>query len=126
MPFQKKDVTRLESHYMQEYDAYVERQARKKKRLIRRLVLFSLLMALAIGSLAVYHVNQQALYTEKKEQHEALQSELAALEDKEDSLRNEIDLLNNEDYVLDIARTNYFFSKKDELIFNIPGEKPDY
>lgn len=122
----KKNVARLDSNYMQQYDAYIERQKRKKQRLIRRLILFSVVVAIAVGSLATYHFNQRALYAEKEEQHEQLQNEMAELENEEQNLKEEINLLNDEEYVLDIARTNYFFSKEGELIFNIPDEEPSY
>jgi len=126
VPFKKKNVTRLDSNYMQQYDAYIERQKRKKQRLKRRLILFSIVVAIAVGSLATYHFNQRALYEKKEEQYEQLQDEMAALEKEEQNLKEEIKLLNDEDYVLDIARTNYFFSKEGELIFKIPEEDPTY
>ncbi len=40
MSADKKTVTRLDSNYMEQYDAYIARQKRKKKRLVRRLVFF--------------------------------------------------------------------------------------
>ncbi|MBP2078520.1 FtsB family cell division protein [Oceanobacillus polygoni] len=126
MSTKKKTVTRLDSNYMQQYDAYIERQKRKKQRLIRRLVLFSIVAAIVIGGLSSYHIKQRVLQAEKLEQYEQLQDELEALKVEEANLTEEIELLNDEEYVLDIARTNYFFSKKGELIFKIPNEDPSY
>ncbi|WP_188456136.1 FtsB family cell division protein [Virgibacillus oceani] len=126
MSTKKKTVTRLDSNYMQQYDAHIERQKKKKKRLIRRLVLFSIVAVLAIGSMATYHVKQRALHAEKKGQYEQLQDELASLKKQEENYREEINLLEDEEYVLEIARTNYFFSKEGELIFKIPDEDPSY
>jgi cell division protein DivIC len=122
----EKTVTRLDSNYMHQYDVYIERQKRKKQRLIRRLVLFSLIALLAIGSLTTYHFKQRDLRAEKMEEYEQLQDELATLKKDEKNMKEEITLLNDEEYVLEIARTNYFFSKEGELIFNIPQEKPSY
>lgn len=126
MSSREKTVTRLDSNYMQQYDAYIERQKRKKKRLIRRLVLFSIVAAIIIGSMTTYHIQQRNLQAEKLEQYEQLEEELTTLKQNGKSLAEEIELLNNEDYVLDIARTNYFFSEEGELIFNIPNEEPAY
>ncbi|MFA1822727.1 septum formation initiator family protein [Virgibacillus oceani] len=126
MSERKKTVTRLDSNYMQQYDAHVERQKRKKQRLIRRLVLFSIIAVIAIGSMASYHMNQRALHTEKQEEYEQLQDELAVLQKEGEDMKEEISLLENEDYVLEIARTNYFFSKEGELIFQLPDEEPSY
>lgn len=126
MSREKKTVTRLDSNYVQQYDAYIDRQKRKKQRLIRRLVLFSIVTALVIGFMGVYHLNQRTLHAEKTEEYEQLQAELTELQQEEADLREEIELLNDEDYVLDIARTNYFFTKKGELIFKLPDEDPSY
>lgn len=126
MSAKKKTVTRLDSNYVQQYDAYIVRQKRKKQRLIRRLVLFAIVTALVIGGMAAYHVNQRILHAEKTEQYEQLEQELADLEKEEARLKEEIELLNDEDYVLDIARTNYFLTKKGELIFKLPDEDPSY
>ncbi|HLR40322.1 MAG TPA: septum formation initiator family protein [Virgibacillus sp.] len=122
----KKKITRLDSNYMQQYDAYMERQKRKKQRLIRRLVLFSIIAVIAIGSMATYHIKQRVLQAEKSEEYEQMEEDLAKLEDQEAHYREEIKLLNDEEYVLEIARTNYFFSKEGELIFKIPDEEPSY
>lgn len=126
MSAKKKTVTRLESNYVQQYDAYIERQKRKKQRLIRRLVLFAIATALMIGGMAAYHLNQRTLHAEKTKQYEQLEQELADLKKEEAMLQEEIELLNDEDYVLDIARTNYFLTKKGELIFKLPDEDPSY
>src|SRR5690625_1465495 len=126
MAIDKKTVTKLESTYMQQYDAYLERRKKRKKRLIRRLVLFSFIALLAIGSLTTYHIKQRVLQTEMEAEYERLEDHLASLKKEEKNLQEEVVLLNNEDYVLEIARTNYFFSKKGELIFKILDEKPSY
>lgn len=126
MSSKKKTVTRLDSNYMQQYDAYIERQKRKKQRLIRRLVLFSMIAMIVIGSMTSYHIKQRVVQAEKEDQYEQLEGKLATLKEQAVNMNEEINLLNDEDYVLDIARTNYFFSKKGELIFKLPDEDPAY
>jgi len=121
-----KTVTRLNSNYMQQYDVYIERQQRKRQRLYRRLVLFSLIAVLAIGSMATYHFKQRMLQAEKREQYEQLEDKFTTLKQEEESYQEEIELLNNDEYILEIARTNYFFSKEGELIFKIGDESPSY
>ncbi|WP_439144846.1 septum formation initiator family protein [Virgibacillus profundi] len=122
----ERTVTRLDSNYMQQYDVYLERQKRKKQRLIRRLVLFSMIVVITIGAMTAYHVKQRVLQSEKEEQYQQLEEELASLQHQETNLKEEIELLNNEEYILEIARTNYFLSKEGELIFKIPEEDPLY
>ncbi|MFS0673872.1 FtsB family cell division protein [Ornithinibacillus sp. 179-J 7C1 HS] len=122
----KKTVTKLNSQYMDQYDAYIERQKRKKQRLFRRLALFLVVVAIAAGSMAVYHFQQRALHAEKLEEYKQLQEELADLEKKEKKYKEEIQLLNDEEYILEIARTKYFLSKEGELIFKTPEEDSSY
>ena len=126
MTAKEKTVTRLSSDYMQKYDAHKGRQKRKKQRLIRRLVLFSIVALIVIGSMATYHVKQRALQADKQGQYEQLQEKMATLKQDETNLNEEIQLLQNEEYVLEIARANYFFSKEGELIFKLPDKEPSY
>ncbi|BAC12026.1 cell division initiation protein [Oceanobacillus iheyensis HTE831] len=126
MANRKKNVTRLDSDYMQQHDVYIERQNRKKQRLVRRLVLFGLVIAIAFGSMTAYHVTQRSAKSDKLEEYEQLEEELVQLKNQEANLEEEINLLQDEDYVLDIARTNYFFSKEGEKIFKLPDEDPSY
>lgn len=121
-----KSVTTIHSDYTEQYDAYIERKQRRKKRLIRRLVLFASIVLIVIGFTTSYHIKQRALQAEKQIEYEQLEKELAALELQEQNYLEEIKLLNNEEYVLEIARTNYFFSKEGELIFKILDESPSY
>ncbi|WP_281659560.1 septum formation initiator family protein [Halobacillus sp. Cin3] len=123
---QQESVARLDSTYMQHYDAYMDRHQRKKKRLIRRLAMFALLVSIVAGSMVFYHVKQQSLYAQKHEEFEQLKQDMSVLEKEEKDLKEEIDLLNDEEYVLQIARTNYFFSKEGEIIFKMPDEDPSY
>ncbi|MDY0410011.1 septum formation initiator family protein [Virgibacillus soli] len=126
MSDKRKMVTRLDSHYMKQYDAYMERQRKKRQRLIRRLVFFAVVVMLAVSTVTVYHLKQRDLRQVKSEQFEKLQDELVNLQNQEKELQEEIELLNDEEYILDIARTHYFFSKKGEVIFKSNEEDSSY
>ncbi|WP_173918003.1 septum formation initiator family protein [Halobacillus sp. Marseille-Q1614] len=123
---EKESVARLDSTYMKHYDAQMERHNRKKKRLIRRIMLFSLLVVIFAGSMTYYHFQQRVLHAEKVEEYQKLQAEMDQLKLEEKNLKEEIELLNNEEYVLQIARSNYFFSKDNEIIFKMPNDDPSY
>ncbi|WP_080871806.1 FtsB family cell division protein [Oceanobacillus timonensis] len=126
MEERKKKVTKLPSKSVHQYDAYIERQNRKKQRLTRRLILYAIVVALIVGSMSIYHFNQRALKADKLEEYEQLEQQLADLNQEETDLNNEIENLQDEEYVLEIARTNYFFSNEGELIFKLPDEDPSY
>lgn len=112
-------ITKLDPYYIEQYKAYEKRRQKRKKRLFRRLTLFSILVLLTIGSMTTYHLKQRKLQADLKEQYVNLEQQLDHLQEEEKSLKEEISLLNNDEYILEIARSNYFFSKEGELIFNI-------
>lgn len=126
MARQNKTIARIRSDYMKQYETHKERQRRRKKRLFRRLSLFASVVIILFVSLFVYHYNQRGLYSEKVEQYNQLSDQLAELEKEESHLKEEINLLNDDDYILDIARTSYFLSKEGELIFQIEDESHTY
>ncbi|MFP7171844.1 septum formation initiator family protein [Terribacillus sp. 7520-G] len=126
MARKKRNVTKMESSYTRQYDAYTERQRKKQKRLFRRLILFAAFAVVLLGLMTGYHIHQRGVYAQKQTEYKEKQEELASLQDKEKDLKEEIELLNDKSYVLEIARTNYFYSKDGETIFKITEEEPSY
>ncbi|MCP8618183.1 FtsB family cell division protein [Salirhabdus salicampi] len=126
MESQQKRVTKINSSYVKEHHAYKERQLKKKKRLFRRLTFFAIILIAVFWSLTSYHMKQRALYEEKKEIYENLQAEMDKLQSEEKKLTEEIELLKDTDYVLQIARKDYFLSKEGEIIFKVPDEETSY
>lgn len=118
----RQTVTKIESNYMEQYEAHMKRQHRRRKRLIRRLIFASIITAVVVGFLASYHVNQRILYAEKLNEYENLQTELETLKQEQTALEEEIELLNDDEYILELARSNYFYSKEGELLFKLPDE----
>src|SRR5690625_5693457 len=86
----EKSVTRLNSGYMKKYDAHVERQRRKRKRLIRRLVLFAAIVVIAFGSMATYHLKQRELHATKTQEYQQLEEELASLKQRSEEHTSEL------------------------------------
>ncbi|HLR71815.1 MAG TPA: septum formation initiator family protein [Pseudogracilibacillus sp.] len=121
-----KRIYSIQSDYMDQYEMQQKREKRRKTALIRRLVVAGIAMFLLTVLVAHYHIGQRTVYSEKVEQYELLQSELAELKKVEAQLSEEIDLLNDEAYILDIARTNYFLSKEGELIFQLEDIDSSY
>ncbi|HLR59694.1 MAG TPA: septum formation initiator family protein [Pseudogracilibacillus sp.] len=110
-------IARIKSDYMKQYDAQLRREKRRRKRLFRRIMASVLFVTLVLGSLTLYHFKQRSVQAEIKTEYNELEKEMAKLEKEEKNLTEEISLLKNDEYVLDLARTNYFLSQEDELIF---------
>ncbi|WP_067841255.1 FtsB family cell division protein [Amphibacillus sediminis] len=126
MESQQRKVTRLQSSYMNKYDAHMERQQKRKRLLRRRLICFAVIAVITFFSLFTFHMKQRALHAEKQAEYEEKQTEIAALRAEEASLLEEISLLEDEAYVLQIAKTNYFFTEEGEIVFKLLDEAPAY
>lgn len=123
---QKARVTKIDSAYTRNYELQVERLRKRKKKLYRRLSLFGVVTVLLFAALISYHLDQRALYKEKLEEYEQLQHDLDILQAEEENLQEEITLLQDTEYILQIARRDYFLSKEGEIIFKVPEEESAY
>lgn len=59
---------------------------------------------------------------EKNEEAKFLQVEMARLADEEVHLKNEVEKLNDPDYVARYARERFLYSKDGEFTIRLPGE----
>ncbi|WP_338752548.1 FtsB family cell division protein [Bacillus sp. FJAT-52991] len=103
--------------------------ARYKKKLYRRLAAFSILALIIIAGLGSTLIAQSANLEEKQKQKEEAQASLVELEKQQKQYEEELERLNDDEYIAELARKNYFLSDEGEIIFNIPeadekGEKP--
>ncbi|MGM8215700.1 FtsB family cell division protein [Bacillaceae bacterium W0354] len=121
-----RKVTKIQSSYVYEQDQKLAKKQHEKKRLFRRLTAFAALFVLLLGTLLFYHLNQRALLNEKQEEYNRMVSELNQYEKSNDDLKHEIELLSDIDYLLKIARKDYFLSKDGEIIFKLPDDEPSY
>lgn len=121
-----KRIYSIESEYVERYEQEQKRKRRRKTGLRRRLVAAGITMLILVSLITHYHIGQRTVYSEKVTEYESLQEELTELKKVESKLLEEIDLLNDDAYILDIARTNYFLSKEGELIFQLEDFNSSY
>lgn len=123
----KRNVTKIESSYVQQQEHAGMAFARKKKLLIRRLSVF-FAFALFVSYFMVSSILSQAsMLDQKASQKKQLEKQLAELKSQQQILKEDIVKLNDDEYIAKLARKEYFLSHKNEIIFNIPEkgeEKP--
>ena len=89
----------------------------------KRIIVFGffsmLIISFVLGSILKI-VNQ---IVEKYQEASDLEKRMAALEEEEEDLNNEIKRLQDEEYLARYAREKYFYSKDGELIIRIPAEE---
>jgi cell division protein DivIC len=118
----KNKVTKLQSSYVIEQEKK-EQRAMKRRRIavIRFTLLSSILMA--ISAMLLYALISQSANIEAKiEEKKELEQKLEKLGKQQKRLEEEIKKLNDDEYIAELARKNYFLSKEGEIIFTVPEE----
>ncbi|HDX9579338.1 septum formation initiator family protein [Bacillus cytotoxicus] len=90
-----------------------------RRHVYRRLALFLAFAFVVIVSVSVTFYNQNSAVNAKEAKVKELEKETNVLTTKEKQLKDEIQKLHDENYVLEIARRDYYFSKPGEIIFPI-------
>ncbi|WP_051258469.1 FtsB family cell division protein [Atopococcus tabaci] len=115
-------ITRLNNAYTQEKTLQAHRE-RKRKRVIRkRTTLITAVGVFLLGVSGVKMAGSQHKLTELEAQTEAAQQELESVQTYQDDLNYYIGMLEDEDYVAKLARGQYFLTKEDEIVFNLPED----
>ena len=92
------------------------------KKTVKRILVFgffSLTIISFVGITVVKIVNQ---IVDKYKEADILEKKMAALAEEEEDLNNEINKLQDKDYLARYAREKYFYSKSGELIIRIPTD----
>ncbi|MBT2735280.1 septum formation initiator family protein [Bacillus sp. ISL-7] len=120
---QKKSVSKIQTTYVKQQEYAEIASARKKKLLARRLSMFLVLASILSYLMISSTISQTAKLKEKIAQKKELNHQLTDLKNQQDILNENIIKLNDDDYIAKLARKEYFFSEKNEIIFTIPDEK---
>lgn len=116
-------VTHLSNAYTEEKLRQENFHRRKKRGLRRRLTAISVIGfgSLALLGIPIYQMQaQQSKLNDKLSQE---QEELAQLEQDQKELEYHISLLENEEYVAKLARSEYYVTKDNEIVFSFPGDE---
>ncbi|MDF2947877.1 MAG: cell division protein DivIC [Bacillales bacterium] len=108
--------------YQQEMEAQ-EDYNKRKRRVRRRRVLFMLFaLILCSGPLVTTILEQQKDLEQKNKEKAKLEATYSNLKKEKKILIQEVEKLQDEDYIAEIARRDYFLSSKGEIIFSTPKE----
>lgn len=114
------EVASIRNDYVRSVERNEKRQMAHKVRLFRRLAVFGLVVMLAtiwIGS-TIYAQSQTM--TEKEQLREEAQFALKEAEKEQIQLKEQIILLNDDEYIAKLAKKEFFVSEKGEIIFTLP------
>ncbi|NPC94957.1 cell division protein DIVIC [Bacillus sp. WMMC1349] len=113
----KYNISQIENEYKDQIERKQQHLKRKKRGLYRRLMVFgavALLFTIVLGGT----IWSQASTIESQEAKKAeLLKKIHKVEAKKTDLKEEITKLKDKDYVAELARKEYYLSKKGEIIF---------
>ncbi|MCY7692023.1 cell division protein DivIC [Bacillus altitudinis] len=120
----KRNIAQIQNDYQKQMEQQAQRLKRKRRGLLRRLTVFGVivLMFAVLVTSAIW--SQSSALKEKEEKKVALEKELKQLQTKQEDISDEIKKLKSKEYVLELARRDYYMSKKGEKIFDV-GNKSD-
>ena len=95
---------------------------KKVKKKAKRLVTFGFVSVLLITFISITLFSVFVEIVKKFEEKNNLENELILLEEKEKELENNVNKLEDPEYLARYAREKYFYSKDGELIIRIPEE----
>lgn len=121
----QKAVSKIQTAYVQQQEFAEIASARRKKLLLRRLSLFFVFACLLSYFMISSYLSQTRILEAKVAEKRKLDHQLADLKKQEKILKENIVKLNDDDYIAKLARKEYFFSDKNEIIFNIPDERKE-
>ncbi|WP_456265942.1 MULTISPECIES: FtsB family cell division protein [unclassified Bacillus (in: firmicutes)] len=120
----KRNIAQIQNDYQKQMEQQAQRLKRKRRGLLRRLTVFGVIVLMFAVLVISALWSQSSSLKEKEEKKVALEKELKQLKTKQEDISDEIKKLKSKEYVLELARRDYYMSKKGEKIFDV-GNKSD-
>ncbi|WP_251554325.1 FtsB family cell division protein [Neobacillus muris] len=125
MGAERRTVSKMQTAYAKQQEYAEIASTRKRKLLMRRLSIFFVFASVLSYLMISSYLSQTAKLEAKVAQRAKLNQELTSLKKQQAILKEDIVKLNDDDYIAKLARKEYFFSDKNEIIFSIPDEKKE-
>ncbi|WP_261134733.1 septum formation initiator family protein [Bacillus sp. Marseille-Q3570] len=122
---QNDKVTAVNERYVDQEKKKQERARRRKQGLVRRLTVFGVLVVIMFTVMVATLTSQASVIAEKKEEKEAVEERLEEIKAEKSQLSEEVNKLQDPDYIGEVARRDYNMSKPGETIFKLPDSKEE-
>lgn len=108
----KRNIAQIQNDYQKQMEQQAQRLKRKRRGLLRRLTVFGVIVLMFAVLVTSALWSQSSSLKEKEEKKVALEKELKQLQTKQEDISDEIKKLKSKEYVLELARRDYYMSKK--------------
>lgn len=120
---ESREVTSIRNDYVRSVEQQEKRREAHRIRLFRRLSFFGIVVLLASIWVGTTIYAQSQTISEKEQLREEALLTLQEVEAEQERLEEQILLLNDEEYLAKMARSEYFLSEEGEIIFALPDSK---
>lgn len=122
-----RKVTQLNRKKMndKEQERFAIREQRRKRGLRRRLTVIGIAASLVVIFAGVGLISQYGMIQANKAEKDELQAQMEELEANEDHLEREIMNYQDEEYITEVARKDYYMSKPGETLFQLPEQEDE-
>lgn len=103
----------------------MEKNSKRQKGIVRRLSTLGIFVIIAILVTTLTLQSQKNVLENKLEKKQQLETEVAHIQLIERDLQDEIENLNNLEYISEIARRDYYLTKPGEIIFKVTPTTSD-
>lgn len=121
----EQQISSINSEYVRSVEQKKKRQRSQRIRLYRRLSVFGVIAVAILGFLVHSLLESQKTLAEKKETHVAVEQQLTSTLDQQEALELQIAKLNDDEYIGKLLRKDYFLSEKNEIIFTLPKDQEE-
>ena len=116
------NVAKLNNEFTHNKTLEALRKRKHKRHMRRRIVGILAISGFFVSGFAINIWTNTQTISQMEEAKTAAQTELALVEKQQDDLNNQIKKLENEDYVAKVARSQYYLSEDNEIIFSLPED----
>lgn len=122
---QQGKVKELNSYYIEQQEKVIGQKSKTHKGLIRRLSVLGIFVAIVIVVTGLTLYSQKSILDDKLAKNQQLEADFAYQQLVERDLHDEIESLNNLEYISEIARRDYYLTKPGEIIFKVSPNTSD-
>ena len=119
----KEKVASLKNAFVMSEEKKALFKMQHKRKLMRRLAAFAAVALIILGTLLSALFTQHSSLEEKEQELAEAKSTLSELKQQQKESEEELVRLQDDEYIAELARKNYFLSEDGEIIFNIPEKK---
>ena len=118
-----RKVEHMENRYIENENRKKKQREMKKRVVKRRIMLFAGILLAIIIVLSIMVISQTKSNADDAKERKAKEEKFQKQQDEEIALKEQLNNLNNKEYIEKVARDDYYLSNDGEVIFKLPEDK---